>query len=692
MTDQPEKLDLASHNISEEKRLELLHLFPEIKTEGGKIDFERLKLVLGEMVDVGKERYGMSWPGKAECFKTIQSPSMGTLRPCPEESVNFNTTENMIIEGDNLEALKLLQKSYLSKVKMIYIDPPYNTGNDFIYPDNFSESLQTYLQYTGQADAEGSKFGTNTDTDGRFHSKWMNMIYPRLYLSNNLLKDDGVILISIDDNEVCNLKSICNEVFGEENFIAQLIWEKGRKNDAKLFSVGHEYILIYAKNLTKLKEMGSVWREEKPGAAEIWDQYLLLKKRHKDNNEAIERDLQVWYRVLPENHPSKKLSRYKHVDKFGPWRDDNISWPGGGGPRYDVYHPVTKQPCAVPERGWVFATPETMQQKIAAGIVEFRADHTEPPIRKSHIRPIADELDEDFDAEDIEGEQEDGEMATQVRGSYFYKQSQVTVKYLRRLMDGKVFNNPKDHYELSRLIKYVGCNGDGDILLDFFAGSGSFGEAVLSLNNDDSIKRKFILIQLPEILDEKNKDQKNAYKFCKENKLSPTISELTKERIRRVISNLNDEDAAKLDLDDNMQQDRGFRVFKLSESNFKVWNAETPHEIASLEKQLDLHVEHIRKDRTAEDILYEILLKSGFPLTTQIEALGLAGKSVYSVAGGALLICLEPELSLELVRAMADTQPERVVCLDEGFAGNDQLKTNAVQIFKTKGVTSFKTI
>ena len=196
MTDQPEKLDLRSQDIAEDKRQELLRLFPEVRTEGGKIDFDRLKLALGEAVDVGKERYGMTWPGKADCFKTIQAPSLGTLRPCPEESVNFDTTENLIIEGDNLEVLKLLQKSYLGKVKMIYIDPPYNTGNDFIYPDNYTESLQTYLEYTGQVDAEGKKFGTNTDTDGRFHSKWLNMMYPRLYLARNLLREDGVIFIS----------------------------------------------------------------------------------------------------------------------------------------------------------------------------------------------------------------------------------------------------------------------------------------------------------------------------------------------------------------------------------------------------------------------------------------------------------------------------------------------------------------
>jgi adenine-specific DNA-methyltransferase len=432
MTDQPEKLDLRSQDIAEEKRQEILRLFPDIRTEGGKLDFERLKLALGEAVDVGRERYGMNWPGKAECFKTIQAPSLGTLRPRPEESVNFDVTENLIIEGDNLEVLKLLQKSYLGKVKMIYIDPPYNTGTDFIYPDNFTESLQTYLEYTGQVDSEGRKFGTNTDADGRFHSKWLNMMYPRLYLARNLLKDDGVILISIDDHEADNLRKVCNDVYGEENFIAQLVWEKGRKNDAKLFSVGHEYITVYAKSLGFLRESKTVWREQKPGAQEIWDEYVRLREKHGKDDKRIEADLQAWFQSLPKKHPSRKLSRYRRVDTNGPWRDRDISWPGGDGPRYDVIHPTTGKPCKVPEAGWRFATAEEMQRQIRLGLVEFRDDDTEPPFAKTHIHPVFEELVADTDdAEDSEAEgdeQADDEMASQVRGSYFYKQSQVAIK------------------------------------------------------------------------------------------------------------------------------------------------------------------------------------------------------------------------------------------------------------------------
>jgi len=255
LPEQPERLDLRSHDIAGDKVAQLLELFPEARTEDGQIDFDQLRRALGEAVDPGKERYGLTWPGKAECFKTIQTPSLGTLLPVPDESVNWDTTENLIIEGDNLEVLKLLQKSYLGKVKMIYIDPPYNTGNDFIYPDDYAESLKTYLEYTGQVDEEGRKFSTNTDTDGRFHSKWLNMMYPRLYLARNLLRDDGVIFISIDDGEVGNLRRLCDDIFGEENFVTSVAWQKkvSPSNDATWFSSDHDWILLYARSK-------AVWR------------------------------------------------------------------------------------------------------------------------------------------------------------------------------------------------------------------------------------------------------------------------------------------------------------------------------------------------------------------------------------------------------------------------------------------------
>lgn len=466
--------DLVAGNIEQLKAL-----FPELITEsaeGVAVNVDVLKQLVGDKtVADTEEKYGLNWYGKRRARQLALTPSTGTLRPCLEDSVNWDTTQNLMIEGDNLEVLKLLQRSYAGKVKLIYIDPPYNTGKDFVYSDNYQDSIKNYLTITGQVDSEGRKSSSNTEASGRFHTDWLNMMYPRLKLARNLLRDDGLILISLDDAEINNMRHLCNDVMGEENMVACLVWEKGRKNDAKLFSIGHEYLLIFSKSLSALRKNKTVWREEKPGAREIWDEYIGLRKIYGDSDAEISRKLQEWFSSLPRSHPSKKWSRYKNVDKNGPWRDDNISWPGGDGPRYDVLHPTTGLPCKVPERGWVFSTPEEMQRRIKLGIIEFRDDHTEPPFRKSHIRPISDELDEielDFDEEqqpqqDDVLEHEEEELATQVRGSYFYKQSQVAVKHLRKLLGKKVFNNPKDHVELAKLLGYVSSNESDYMVMDF---------------------------------------------------------------------------------------------------------------------------------------------------------------------------------------------------------------------------------
>lgn len=628
MTDQPEKFDLNSHHIVDERIQELLRLFPGVRTEGGKIDFERLKLALGESVDIGKERYGMNWPGKADCFKTIQQPSLATLRPCPEESINFETTENLIIEGDNLEALKLLQKSYLGKVKMIYIDPPYNTGNDFIYPDNYTESLQTYLEYTGQVDAEGKKFGTNTDTDGRFHSKWLNMMYPRLYLARNLLREDGVIFISIDDGENDNLKKLCNEVFGEENFGESIIWKKRSTppND-KVLGANHDYILVFAKNQDSVK--------------------LLLRRRSEE---------QVGRYKNPDNHPK------------GAWTPGDLMANVKGG-RFvaSLYFPL-KNPKTGEEHhpgnggNWRFNRGK-MEQLLANNEIYFGEDGKGRPKLKRFLADVKEGITWptiwDFVPLNTQGSEE----MTDIFGNM------------------TIFENPKPSGLLVELCRLG--SGPGDIILDFFAGSGSIAHSVLELNKNDTSNRRFILIQLPETCNSESTAYKAGFK---------TIADICKERVRRVIKKLNDGDTGKLDFDGAKKQDRGFRVFKLAESNFKTWDAQGAKNPEALEKQLELHIEHIRNDRTADDILYEILLKSGFPLTTPVGKITLAGKTVHSIAEGKLFICLEHQLTLDLIRAMAKKKPERVVCLDEGFSGNDQLKANAVQIFRTKGVTRFQTV
>jgi len=653
---EPEKLDLRSHDIAEDKRQELSRLFPEIRTEGDKLDFERLKLALGESVDIGKDRYGMNWPGKADCFKTIQMPSLGTLRPCSEESVNFDITENLIIEGDNLEVLKLLQKSYLGKVKMIYIDPPYNTGNDFIYPDNYSESLQTYLEYTGQVDAEGKKFSTNAETDGRFHTKWLNMMYPRLYLARNLLREDGSIFISINDAEVDNLRKLCSEVFGEENFVATLVWEKSKKGDSKLIASTHEYVVVYARSKASILEQG-IWRQKKEGVDEVLAEHDRIRKQLRDDHQAITTAMREWYSSLPKNDPRRSHEHYRWSDKRGLYFAADFAGPDDGResrPRYDITHPGTGKACKKPSTGWRWDEERTKSAlKVDPPLIHFGPDETTIPCRKTYL----------------------AELSHEPFASVFYRDGRAGTLELEKLVGKGLVEFPKDKEVMKDFIEVAG--DPESIILDFFAGSGTTAQAILEMNNHDGEKRRFILVQLPE------PTIRDDY---------PTIAEITKERVRRVIKKLNDEDAEKLDLDGKQKQDRGFRVFKLAESNFNPWNAEVPHEVGVLENQLDLHVDHIRDGRTADDLLYEILLKSGFPLSTPVEDLKLGGKTVHSVAGGALFICLEDALTLDLIRAMAEKKPERVVCLDEGFAGNDQLKANAVQIFKTKGVTSFKTV
>jgi adenine-specific DNA-methyltransferase len=472
-----DKMKMRSPDLSQDNIAKIRALFPDCVTEAADrqgnvrlaVDFDQLRQLLSDQIVEGpQERYRLDWPGKREALLTANAPIAKTLRPARDESVNFDTTQNLFIEGDNLDALKLLQESYLGKVKLIYIDPPYNTGKDFIYRDKFTSVKAQYEQLTDQRDEEGSLLVANPETKGRFHSDWLTMIYARLKVARNLLAEDGLIFISIDDAEQAALKQLCAEVFGEKNFVAQLTWEKGRKNDAKFFSLGHEYMLVYARNQLVLRERGEIWREEKPGAKEIWDEFIRLRKNHGDDYAQMEKALSAWYSDLPKSHPSKKWSRYKRIDKNGPWRDRDISWPGGDGPRYDVPHPETKLPCAVPEAGWRYASSDEMQRQIKLGLVEFRADHTEPPFRKAHIRPIAEEVVElDEEAESDDGERDETEFATQVRASVIYKQSQVAVKYLRKLMGGKVFSNPKDHEELAKLIDYATPRDRDAIVMDF---------------------------------------------------------------------------------------------------------------------------------------------------------------------------------------------------------------------------------
>lgn len=671
-----EKLALHTPDLTAQNVDKLAQLFPNCVTESrdaeGKsvraIDFDQLRQELSPVLIEGiTESYRLDWPGQKRSLVIASEPITKTLRPCRAESVKFDDTKNVFIEGNNLDALKLIQESYLGGIDLIYIDPPYNTGSDLLYNDYFAEDKAAFQEQTGQIDEEGNRLISNMASHGRFHSDWLSMLYPRLRLARNLLRDTGLMLVSIDDHELPNATKLCELAFGPQNYIATLVWEKGRKNDARLFSVGHEYILVFAKSLAALKAAKTLWREEKPGAREIWEKFLELRSRFGEDYKTIELGLQKWFAELPKSHPSKKWSRYKRADKNGPWRDRDISWPGGDGPRYDVIHPDTGLPCKVPERGWGFATLEEMQRQIKLGLVEFREDHTEPPFRKAHIRPIPEELDDEPMDDEAEESQAEDEFATQVRGSYFYKQSQVAVKYLRKLMGAKVFDNPKDHFELARLFDYV-TNSKADArILDFFAGSASTAHAVMELNQQDGGRRQFILVQLPEFLDPSKKSQKAAATFCDRMGMPRTIAEIAKERIRRAG---NEVKQSSIDI--------GFRVLKIDTSNMNdVYYAPDAVKQENLLGQVD----NVRADRTPEDLLFQLLVDWGLDLSMPIAEEIIAGKKVYFVDGNALAASFDTEISEDLVKELAKRKPLRAVFRDASYQ-SDSVKINVDQIFK----------
>ena len=658
-----------SPNPADTLREALHRLTPEVFSEG-KIDVHALKRSLGEehVID-GGERYRLDWAGKGDAYKLLQTPTTATLRPQREQSVNFDDAEHVFIEGENLESLKALQKAYFGKVKLIYIDPPYNTGNDsFVYPDRFQERKEDYLRRVNDLDDDGTlmregAFQKNTKESGYYHSSWLSMMLPRLYIARNLLQEDGIILVSIDDNEAANLKLLMDEVFGQENMIAQLVWEKGRKNDAKLFSTGHEYILVYARSLSTLKEQKTIWREPKPGAKEIIQKWFELREKHGDNNyEDQQKELREWYKSIPNNHPSKKLSRYKWIDKWGPWRDRDISWPGGGGPRYRVLHPVTEKPCKVPERGWIYSSHKEMQHQIDLGLVVFRDDHTEPPFRKAHLIPIPEEIPEEQTNEISEEEISEEDIGLQVMGSVLYKQSQASVRYLRNLLGGKYFNNPKDHEILGRLIDYcMGQEKDG-VVLDFFAGSGSTIEAVLRLNANDDGNRKTLAVQYPEPYEEKSEAFKAGYK---------SLSEICRERTKRVIQQIHDD----ADLASKNQDGVGLKAFKIAPSNFRQWRGDAIGSVEDLAEQIRLFADSTKDGAAVEDMLYELLLKFGQELTAPIEILEIAGTRVFTVDEGTLAFVLDG-FNEAMIPPLMECTPREIIALDTLFTGNDQLKSN----------------
>lgn len=662
--EQPEKMDLRSMDIRADNRARLKQLFPSVFTETvnengdlvESIDVEKLKAELGTFSDLfesRRERYGMDWPGKKDAMKLIQQPSVGTLKPCRDESVNFDGTQHLFIEGDNLEVLKLLQKSYYGKVKVICIDPPYNTGKEFIYPDNYAETLGTYLSYAGLADDQGRKFSTNTPTEGRFHTRWLNMMYPRLYLARNLLRDDGVIFIHIDDNEVSNLRKLCDEIFGEENFAAQFVWQARQsiQNDTDI-SESHEHIISYAKN-----------------------------RRH-ENRRLKESNFNNWFKdksfaFYPKALDENKFSNPDN-DPRGKWKADPFDAPNiRPNLTYEIVNPKTEEKH-LPPSGRCWRTSEDEYKKLLA---DNRILFGKTGVSRPQLKVFYHEK-KDFGST----------VDTWLDGNVFGTATKGT-KTIQNLFDGsspfdtvKPVELPQKLFQITTSPAPRGFSSDPDIILDFFAGSCTTAHAVLDLNKEDGGNRKFIMVQLPEPCDENSEAFKAGYN---------TIADIGKERIRRVIKKIEAEQAAaEKDAASNLpgmaaetptRLDLGFKVFKLDQSNFKLWDGADPDiSEEKLARQLELFVDHINPKASPEDVLYELLLKAGFKLTETVVKKTMAGKTVFSIADGALLICLENEITRELIDAVAEAEPIQFICLDRAFNKNDQLKANAVQTFEAR--------
>jgi len=610
-------LDIVSENVDK-----LKELFPEVFSEG-KIDFEKLQEELGAFTDKENERYNFTWNGKQEAKRIAQTPSTGTLRPCKEESKNWDTTGNLYIEGDNLEVLKLLQKSYHKKVKMIYIDPPYNTGKDFVYKDNFRDNIKNYMEQTGQIDSDGNRLSTNSDTNGRYHSDWLSMMYPRLKLARNLLKDDGVIFISIDDNEMVNLKKLCDEIFGEDNFIATFLWEKRiTRENRKVISNRHDYILCYAKNV--------------------------------DLSERV-------LGLLPMN--DEAISRYKNPDNDyrGIWTSVPAIAQAGHGTKSQFYNLITPSGREVnPPSGscWRY-TEDKMKDAISDNRIWFGADGNGVP----RIKKFITEGQQGLTPESLWWAKEVGTNDTAKRE-------------LTKLFDElAVFETPKPFSLIQRML-YLATE-ENNIVLDFFSGTAPISQAIMQLNSEDTGNRKYICVQLPEETDEKSEAYKAGYK---------NICEIGKERIRRagdkIVADNPDKDLSNLDI--------GFKVYKLDSSNIKEWDSD----FDNLETNLLDAVDNIKEDRTSEDLLYEILLKYGLDLTLPIEKLTIEDKTVYNIGFGALVVCLDDNITIEIVEAIAEFIKEqvvydeekkkrhaRVVFKDKSFADTN-VKTNAIQVLK----------
>ena len=616
-------MDGKSFDVKREQLRRLQEVFPESFTEG-KVDWEKLRLTLGEELILQNERYVLNWAGKSDAFRAIQTPTTATLKPQKDQSINFDTTENVFIEGENLEVLKVLQKSYYGKIKMIYIDPPYNTGNDsFIYPDKFSESKDEYLKRIGDKDEAGyltkeGFFKKNSKENGQYHSNWLSMMYPRLFLARNLLRDDGLIFVSIDDNEEHNLRLMMNEIFGEEKFIAQFIWKSRQNKDNRNItgvSIDHEYVLCYGKNVR--------------GSERKLEQY-----------------------TNPDN------------DSRGPWVSGNMVGllPADLRPNchYDLIDPETKVNYGKPKLGWRY-DPKTMGMLIKEKRIIWPPSPDGRPRRKVFLS----ELKQKYTG-----------FSSVIGNEVFTRDGTAEIE---ELFGFRAMDFPKPSVFLKELV-LQGCGPD-EIVLDYFAGSGSTAQAVYELNREDNGNRQFILVQLQEKTNEQSEPYKAGYK---------NIAEICKERIRRVIKRITKEVKAKPELFHREDFDFGFKIYSLESSNFKIWRTDVIDNEEDLKRQMNAFVDPARKSSEAEDIAWEIMIKSGYELTTKFEKVDAAGVSVFSIAGGELLLALE-NLTQKAIDNIIAKKPKKVIALDRLFAGNDQLKTNTALQMKDAGI-EFRTI
>ena len=629
--------DIVAEHISH-----LRSLFPEAFTEG-KIDFEVLKQLLGETVDEHEEKYGLDWHGKRLARQLALTPSTGTLRPCPEESVDWDRTQNLMIEGDNLEVLKLLQKSYAGKVKLIYIDPPYNTGKDLIYPDNYGDNIRNYLELTNQVDNENLKLSSNTEASGRFHTDWLNMMYPRLKLARNLLRSDGVIFISIDDNEVNNLKCLCNEVFGEENILNQIVLE----NDSRARPYGsvattHEYILAYSKSPDfQYEELLNPDKKFKHEDAEGGFDLYELRNRNTAFNITNRPNLHYPFWVNPNNK-----------DLNGLYEISLESVPG-----WVKVYPQESQGIKTVWR-WGKAKAKENLNTILFGRVAS-SDTGFQIVKKYRGKNYT--------------------LST-VWSDKAIKTDRGTLETKALFDNSKFFEFPKP-VELIRRLLSIGTNRDS-IILDFFAGSGSTANAVMQMNTEDDGSRRFIMVQLPERCDTESDAYISGYH---------NISEICTERIRRAAAKLREENP-------DYTEDIGIKVFKLDSSNIRSWEPDRD----DLENSLFDNIEHIKSDRSEDDVLYELLLKLGLDLCVPIETRTIAGKPAHSIGAGTLIACLDEEIYesdievlangiLEWHKEMAPTGETTVVFRDSAFA-DDVAKTNLTAILEQRGLGNVRSI